>query len=102
MQGITEVLRLAGHQLGGFDLRVESDVPLGSGLSSSAALEVSLLRALREAFGLELDDLQLAQAAQKADNDFVGAPGGIPAPIPPNPPHQTPALHPPPRTPRYH
>jgi galactokinase len=77
IQGITQVLSQAGHRLRGFDLRIESDVPAGSGLSSSAALEVSLLRALREAFDLELDDLQLALAGQKAENDFVGAPVGI-------------------------
>ena len=43
----------AGLRVGGFDARIESDVPLGSGLSSSAALEVALLRALRDAFGLD-------------------------------------------------
>jgi galactokinase len=77
IQGITDVLRQDGDTLRGFDLRIESDVPLGSGLSSSAALEVSLLRALREAFGLEIDDVKLALAGQKAENDFVGAPVGI-------------------------
>jgi galactokinase len=77
VQGITSVLLRGGHTLSGFDLRIESDVPPGSGLSSSAALEVSLLRALREAFGLALDDVQLALAGQKAENDFVGAPVGI-------------------------
>ncbi|HSS76157.1 MAG TPA: galactokinase [Thermoanaerobaculia bacterium] len=92
VQGITEALRLAGHRLGGFDLRVESDVPPGSGLSSSAALEVSLLRALREAFGLSLDDLRLAQAAQKAETDFVGAPVGIMDPMAANLADETTAL----------
>ncbi|HEX7184894.1 MAG TPA: galactokinase [Thermoanaerobaculia bacterium] len=77
VQGVTQVLRLAGHRLGGFDLRIDSDVPLGSGLSSSAALEVSLLRALREAFGLQIDDVALALLGQKAENDFVGAPVGV-------------------------
>jgi galactokinase len=77
VQGITQQLRLAGHKLGGFDLRVASDVPLGGGLSSSAALEVSLLRALREAFGLHLDDVAIALLGQKAENDFVGAPVGV-------------------------
>ncbi|HEX9945513.1 MAG TPA: galactokinase [Thermoanaerobaculia bacterium] len=77
VQGITQVLRLAGHTLRGFELRIESDVPPGSGLSSSAALEVALLRALREAFGLEMDDVELALVGQKAENDFVGAPVGI-------------------------
>jgi len=92
VQGITEVLRLAGHKLRGFELRIESNVPPGSGLSSSAALEVSLLRALRAAFGLELDDLQLAQTAQKAENDFVGAPVGIMDPMASNLADETTAL----------
>ena len=77
VQGVTAALRQAGHALRGFDLRVESDVPLGSGLSSSAALEVSLARALREAFELDLDDVKLALIGQRAENDFVGAPVGI-------------------------
>ena len=77
VQGITEVLREAGVSLRGFDLRLESDVPPGGGLSSSAALEISVLRALREAFHLDLDDVRLAQIGQQAENDFVGAPVGI-------------------------
>ncbi len=77
VQGVTQVLRLAGHRLRGFDLRIESDIPLGGGLSSSASLEVAVLRGLREAFGLEIDDVDLALAGQKAENDFVGAPVGV-------------------------
>ncbi len=77
VQGITRTLLQAGYELKGFDLRIESEVPLGSGLSSSAALEVALLRALRQAFDLELDDLELALAGQRAENEFVGAPVGI-------------------------
>jgi galactokinase len=77
IQGITSLLGASGHRLTGFQMRVESSVPVGSGLSSSAALEVSVLRALREAFDLELDDLALALLAQRAENEFVGAPVGI-------------------------
>jgi galactokinase len=77
VQGITWVLRQSGYGFPGFDLRIESDVPPGSGLSSSAALEVSLLRALRQAFGFDFDEVQLALLGQKAENDFVGAPVGI-------------------------
>jgi galactokinase len=77
VQGATQALRLAGHRLRGFDLRIESDIPLGGGLSSSASLEVAVLRGLREAFGLEIDDVDLALAGQKAENDFVGAPVGV-------------------------
>ena len=75
VQGVTAVAR--PRTLSGFDARVDSEVPLGSGLSSSAALEVSMLRALREAFGWELDDLRLALLGQRAEVEFVGAPVGV-------------------------
>jgi galactokinase len=77
VQGVTHVLAQAGHHVGGFDLQIDSDVPVGSGLSSSAALEVSLLRALRAAFDVDLDDLALARLGQRAENEFVGARVGI-------------------------
>jgi galactokinase len=77
VQGITWVLGAAGHALGGFDARVTSGVPLGSGLSSSAALEIGLMRALRAAFDLALEDVPLALLARRAENEFVGAPVGI-------------------------
>jgi galactokinase len=77
VQGVARVAARAGLQLHGFDLHVASDVPVGSGLSSSAALEVSLLRALRDAFALDLDDLTLARLGQRAENEFVGAHVGI-------------------------
>lgn len=75
VQGVTAVAR--PRVLSGFDARVDSDVPLGSGLSSSAALEVSMLRALREAFGWDLDDVGLALLGQRAEVEFVGAPVGV-------------------------
>jgi galactokinase len=77
VQGITHVVRAAGHRLTGFELRITSTVPIGSGLSSSAALEISLLRALRQAFGLAIDDVELARMGQRAENQFVGAQCGI-------------------------
>ncbi|HEY0097020.1 MAG TPA: galactokinase, partial [Archangium sp.] len=77
VQGVTHVLRAEGITVGGFDLWLRSDVPLGSGLSSSAALEVALLRGLREAFGLTLDDVRIALLGQKVECDFVGAPVGV-------------------------
>ena len=52
IQGVTQILAAEGFRLSGFDARIESTVPLGSGLSSSASLTVSLMRALRRAFAL--------------------------------------------------
>jgi galactokinase len=77
VQGVTVMLARTGAPVPGFDLRITSNVPLGAGLSSSAALEVSLLRGLRELMGLDLDDLALAKIAQTVETTFVGAPVGI-------------------------
>ena len=77
VQGITFALAARGIAIGGFDLHLTSDVPVGAGVSSSAALEVSVLRALREAFALTIDDLELARIGRAAETDFVGAPVGI-------------------------
>jgi galactokinase len=77
VQGVTVALRAAGHAVHGFDGRIESEVPLGAGLSSSAALEVALVRALTLAFKLELDDLATARVAHAAETDFVAVPVGI-------------------------
>jgi galactokinase len=79
--GVTFALARAGHGISGFDVVIASDVPVGSGLSSSAALSVALLRALREAFALELDDLAIARLAKEAENEIVGAPVGMLDPI---------------------
>jgi galactokinase len=77
VQGVTAALGAAGHAVPGFDLALASDVPLGSGLSSSAALEVAVLRALRTQFNLSIDDLEIARLGRAAETDFVGAPIGI-------------------------
>ncbi|MGE5813268.1 MAG: galactokinase [Acidobacteriota bacterium] len=77
LQGITDVLRREGFRLSGFELEIASEVPIGSGLSSSAALEIATLRALRDAFSLDLPDVRMALLARRAENEFVGAPVGI-------------------------
>jgi galactokinase len=77
VQGMMVALRRRGHHLRGVDMRIDSTAPIGSGLSSSAALEVSVARALRAAFDLRLDDVELAMAGKWAENEFVGAPTGI-------------------------
>jgi len=77
IQGITFVLARDGFTLRPFEVRISSTVPVGAGVSSSAALEVSVLRALRRALDLPMDDVALARIAQQAETDFVGVPVGI-------------------------
>ncbi len=77
VQGLTWALRADGALILGFDLRVASSVPIGAGLASSGALEVAVLRALRAAFRLPLDDVELALLGQRAENEFVGARVGV-------------------------
>jgi galactokinase len=77
IQGITEELRKDQHHLTGFNAVFSSDVPLGSGLSSSAALLVCTAKALRAANKLELSDLEIAKIAQRAENGLVGARVGL-------------------------
>src|SRR5205814_7166946 len=74
VQGLTHGL---GPGLGGFDLLIDSRVPVGGGLASSAALEIAVLRALRRAFRLSLDDVGMALLGQRAENEFAGARVGI-------------------------
>ncbi len=77
IQGVTQVLNQDGFVFTGFDLVFSSDVPLGSGLSSSAALLVTTVKAIRQAFHLEISDLEAAQIAQRAENGLVGARVGL-------------------------
>jgi len=77
VQGITQVLGREGYALSGLDLAIVSEVPIGSGLSSSAALEIAVMRALRDACGLDLPDVRMALLARRAEHEFVGAPVGI-------------------------
>jgi galactokinase len=75
--GVIKVLSDRGFRLGGMRLSVSSDLPLGAGLSSSAALEVATAMAAKALFDLEIDQMQLAQLCQKAENEFVGVQSGL-------------------------
>jgi galactokinase len=75
--GVAWTMELRGTALHGADLLIDSDVPIGSGLSSSAALEVAAGKALTTISGASLEPRELALAAQKAEHDFVGARVGI-------------------------
>jgi galactokinase len=75
--GVVWSLREAGHQVGGTDLVLTSDVPEGAGLSSSAALECAVLTALADLNDLDIAGLERAKLARRAENVFVGAPTGL-------------------------
>ncbi len=64
-------------KLGGLDILVESNVPVGKGVSSSAAIEIATLKALTELFSIDLQGTELPKFAQKAENLVVGAPCGL-------------------------
>lgn len=75
--GVVHELQLRGVQLAGFDCAFKGDIPLGAGLSSSAALECATAFALNTLFDLDLDRLTMVQIAQKAENNFVGVQCGM-------------------------
>ncbi|GAB2521114.1 galactokinase [Lysobacter humi (ex Lee et al. 2017)] len=75
--GCVRGVEALGVEVPVLDIHVVSDVPMGVGLSSSAALEVATLRALRELLGLDIDDVRIAQMAQRAEIDFAGVNCGI-------------------------
>ena len=75
--GVVWALEQAGHHVGGADLVLTSDVPVGAGLSSSAALECAVLTALADLNSLDIGLLDRARLAQRCENEFVGAPTGL-------------------------
>jgi galactokinase len=77
VRGVAIVLEQSGYRLRGANLRIRSEVPIGSGLSSSAAIEVASGLAMLETSGLMIDRTELAMACRRAENEFVGARVGI-------------------------
>ncbi len=75
--GIIEQLKSNGYKLNGFNCVFGGDIPIGAGLSSSAAIEAGLGFALKSLFNLSVEPLDLVKLAQKAENDFVGVKCGI-------------------------
>jgi galactokinase len=75
--GVAAVLMQNGIAVPGADLIIESDVPVGAGVSSSAALEVSVAHALLALANAEANGVGIAQWAQAAENSFAGMPCGI-------------------------
>jgi galactokinase len=70
-------LREAGYDIGCADIHFDSTVPVGGGLSSSAALQVATALALTELYGVTLGRQELALLCQRSENVYVGAPVGV-------------------------
>lgn len=77
VMGVVSELQKLGGPIGGFEAEFEGDVPIGSGMSSSAALECSFATALNDLFGLGFSKMQLIEASQMAEHHFVGIKCGI-------------------------
>jgi len=75
--GVVWALRQAGHPVPGGAMSTSSDVEMGSGLASSAALECATLGAIASAADVRIDPIDQARLAQRAENDYVGAPTGL-------------------------
>ncbi|CAM2909281.1 galactokinase [Mycobacterium intermedium] len=75
--GVIWALRDGGQRVPGGTMSITSEVEIGSGLSSSAALTCAVLGAMETAGGFQLDRVEAARMAQRAENEYVGAPTGL-------------------------
>lgn len=75
--GVVKEIQLSGRKIGAFDCIIRTELPIGAGISSSAALECGLAGGLNKLFDLQLSDLEIVKLSQKAENNFVGSNCGI-------------------------
>ncbi len=75
--GVVDQLQKQGFAIGGFNLAIDGDIPIGAGLSSSAAVECAVVFALNEIFDLGLSRMKMVPLAQKAEHVFAGVNCGI-------------------------
>lgn len=75
--GVVDQLQVRGYSIGGFNLMVDADLPIGAGLSSSAAIECATVFALNEMFELHLSRDEMIDIAQKAEHTYAGVMCGI-------------------------
>jgi galactokinase len=75
--GVVDALRKHDYSIGGVDLCITGDVPIGAGLSSSAALETAVVRAFTDLYDLEIDPVEAAYIGKECENSFVGVQSGI-------------------------
>jgi galactokinase len=74
---VVDQLQKNGYAIGGFNLVIDGDVPLGAGLSSSAAVECATAFSLNELFSLGMEKLEMVKAAQRAEHEFAKVMVGI-------------------------
>ena len=77
VRGVADIMQRKGYTLNGFDGLVHSTIPFGSGLSSSAALEVAAAVLFAALADVEIDKVEIAKMCQRAENEFVGLNCGI-------------------------
>lgn len=75
--GVVNELLIRGHKFGGFNLYIDGDIPIGSGLSSSAAVECAVCYGLDKLFGFHLNKMEMAKIGQSAEHTYVGVKCGI-------------------------
>ena len=75
--GVADAMVKRGYALGGANMAIKGDVPIGAGLSSSAAIEVAVAKAFARLFNLDIDPVELAYIGKSAENDFVGVQCGV-------------------------
>ncbi len=77
LYGITQILQQKGHKIGGFNCVFGGDVPVGAGMSSSAALESGLCLGISTLYRLNLDKMEMARIGQQSEHEYVGVKCGI-------------------------
>lgn len=75
--GVIDEIQKKGKEIKGFDCIIKSELPIGAGISSSAALECGFASGLNELFDLNLSKMDIVQLSQNAENNFVGSNCGI-------------------------
>ncbi len=75
--GVVDQLQKKGCQISGFNLMIDGDIPIGAGMSSSAAVECATIFALNELFQLDISKMEMVKMAQMAEHEFAGVKCGI-------------------------
>ncbi|MCM8762651.1 MAG: galactokinase [Candidatus Omnitrophica bacterium] len=75
--GVLEEYKKIGYEISGMEIAIGGNIPVGSGLSSSAAVEISIAVLFQKITGIEIEPLELIKLARRAENEFVGVSCGI-------------------------